>query len=227
MRWIISLLAFIFMVEPLFSQIPCGKIDLAPAYVHIDVLESGKTIHRMNMAALKGDISYLPFAGYGIVIKPTFLCATGDGKLASGGVGLGHCTPITDCLTLTPHAGVLWTYIQTHIDIHTPFFTIPHVRETFRSTSGYLALEITYKIAQGWRISGMFQYVWSRTYTKIKDLVPLQKDHAMGPNYALMLEYDITDKWSVNIGGAYNISLSKEKHGLRGAGVKVGVAYWL
>jgi hypothetical protein len=41
-----------------------------------------------------------------------------------------------------------------------------------------------------------------------------------------MLETDINDCWSVNIGGAYNISLSHEKHGLRAYGGRLALAYW-
>jgi hypothetical protein len=35
----------------------CGKVDAGPTYVHIDVLESGHTIKRLEMGGVKADSS--------------------------------------------------------------------------------------------------------------------------------------------------------------------------
>ncbi len=71
----------------------------------------------------------------------------------------------------------------------------------------------------------MYQYVWSRTITRIKGFKDT-KSSPKGSNYSVMIESDINEKWSVNLGAAYNTSLTKEKHGLRGYGVRWGFAYW-
>lgn len=200
-----------------------GKIDLAPAYAHIDVLQSGKTIHRMDLAALKADATYVVWKG--LCLKPTLLYGQGHGYLLTAGIGLGFIFPILDNFCVTPVAGYNYTYLRTHIDVETPYFVMPHLKERFRSNSPYIGIEAAYTFYPCWRIYGSYQYAWSSTRTTIKPLVA-EKSHSDGANYALMIEHDLDDKWSVNIGGAYNLTLSKEKHGLRGAGAKIGIARW-
>lgn len=223
-----------------------GKVDVAPAYVHIDVLEHQRTVHRMDMIAFKGDATIVVWKG--LCIKPTLLAGTGGGDIVSTGAGIGHCTPICDWLVLTPSVGCLYTNLTTHIDLDIPFpvtpispdgkFHLHRVKENFWSISPYIGLDATFRITCDWRIYAQVQYAWSRTHTT------LTKHHALptkangakfqhkdtskanGPSYGLMVEYDVTDCISVNLGGAYNLSLTKEKHGLRGAGCKLGLAYW-
>lgn len=222
----LSVLIFLSCYSSLFARCS-GKVDLGPAYIHLDVLESNKTIKTMDLLGVKADAMILFFEGKGWGIKPSLLYGRGDSRLGevfSGGVGFGHCTPITDCFTVTPSVGITYGYIKTRIRIP-DFFGRMHFTEKFRSTSPYLALDATYTIIKGLRVCGMFQYAWSRTHTTIVGVLK-DKSNAKGPNYALMVEYDLNDHWSLQLAGAYNISLSKEKHGIRGAGGKLGVAYW-
>lgn len=197
----------------------CGKVDVGLAYVHLDVLESGHTVKRIDKIAFKGDAHLRVYKG--IVLKPTVLFSD---DIFAGGIAIGHCTPVHRYLTLTPNIGVSASHITTRIDI--PFYGFENLSENFRSRSFFVGLDYTINISSCWRICGIYQYVWSRTYTRIEGLLN-SKGHSKGSNYGLMLETDINDYWSVNIGGAYNISLSKEKHGIRGAGAKIGIVYWL
>lgn len=211
-----------------FLQAECcrGKVDIAPAFVHIDVLESGHTVSRMDMLAVKGDATILIKEGYGFCIKPTILAGTTGrrhGDLFSAGIGLGHCTPICENVTLTPSFGIIYTQIRTRTNI--PALGLHHLKEKFRSWSPYLGIDLTYTFRPCWRICFMYQYAWSRTHTTIEDLVK-DKSRSDGPNYGVMLEHDLRENLSVQLGAAYNITLSKEKHGLRGVGVKFGLAYW-
>ncbi len=201
----------------------CGKIDLGPAYVHVDVLESNKTVKRLDMAAVRSDATLSILKGQGWVVKPFFIYAQGRGELLSTGVGFGHCTPICDWLTVTPSAGCAYTYFTTHV--HLPLFGLRHQREKFQSASPYVALEATATLMKGLRLCGSFQYAWSRTYTRIEKFFR-DTNSAEGPSYSAMLEYDLSDEWSLQLGGAYNISLSHEKHGLRAYGGKIGIARW-
>ena len=202
-----------------------GKIDVGPAYVHIDVLENHRTIKTMDLIAFKGDANYLIYKGF--CIKPSVLYGNGHGSICSAGVGLGHCFPLfSNRIVLTPSLGCTWTNLKTTVSIPTPFFTLKNLKERFRSTSPYICFELTVNLNEKWRFSGLYQYAWSRTHTIIKHFVHA-KSHSRGPNYGLQLEYDFAKNWSVNLGGAYNLTLSKEKHGLRGAGVKLGLVRWL
>ena len=99
------------------------------------------------------------------------------------------------------------------------------VEERFRSCSPYLALELSYTFRPFCRLVLNYQYAWSRTHTTISRIVN-EKSHSEGFSYSGMLEHDLNNNWSVSVGGAYNVSLTKEKHGLRAYGCKVGVAYW-
>lgn len=202
-----------------------GKIDLAPAYLHIDILESGKTVHSMDMVAFKGDATIL--LKDGICIKPTILYGQNEGSVFTGGVGLGQCIPLfSNRLTLTPYAGCNFTSIRTHYHLKIPEANIDkHLRERFRSVSPYIALEASFNITNCFRIGGFVQYAWSRTHTFLEGFAQ-DRSHSEGPNYAVMMEYDITSKWSINAGAGYNLTLTKEKHGIRGAGGKIGIARW-
>ena len=94
----------------------CGKIDAGPAYVHIDILESGHTVKPMDLAALKAD-GFLYMKGCGVCLKPTLLWGSGEGRLFSTGIALGHYTPILDCLAITPMIGISYGRIRTKINL--------------------------------------------------------------------------------------------------------------
>lgn len=229
----------LFMILAAFSPFAAhaevnGKLDIGPAYVHVDVLQSGHTLHSMDMAAVRADVYYRFWKCF--VIKPNVLYAHGRDKdmIVNGGFALGAVWPATECLNVTPQVGMTWGYLTSDfkesfdnpIEPLTPL--VLKVDERFRSTSPYLGVELSYKLYEGLRLTGQFQYVWATTDTKLKTVLFTQNDrsHSKGPNYGLMLEYDINDCFSINIGGAYNISLSREKHGIRAAGVKMGIAWW-
>lgn len=227
---------------------PRGKVDIGAAYVHIDVLLSGHTVHKMDVAAVKGDLNYRLWSGF--IIKPTFLFGGGrnDNEVATGGVGLGFCVPLHKTFSLTPIVGYSWGYLRTT-------FKYPHdmvkaldignlrVRERFRSEAPYVALEASWTFRPSWRAVVCYQYSWSRTHTHLRiagidpSKIPLPNNpltakdtnsnsRSEGSSISGMIEHDLSDSWSVNLGAAYNNSLSKEKHGLRGWGVKFGIAYW-
>jgi len=201
-----------------------GKVDIGPAFVHVDILESGHTVKRMDMWAIRGDASYTIWKG--LYVKPTLLYANGGaakGGLFTAAFGVGHYTPLNDMFAVTPLLGVTYSHLWTKIDL--PLYMLENLNEKFKAWSPYLGLEICCKFYEGWRLYGSFQYAWSRSRTIISHVGKF-KSNCKGPTYSFLLEKDLSDTWSVNIGGAYNLSLSKEKHGLRGTGVKIGVVRW-
>lgn len=209
----------------------CGKVDLSPAYVHIDVLESNKTIHRMDLAAIKADLSWKIWSGF--VVKPTILYGHGKNKdeVLQGGSGLGFCYPVNDQLYVTPLVGFNYGTIKTVLSFDNPYDPSSKLKidEKLRSFSPYVGVEVYYTICKGFRVGGTIQYAWSRTKTTIKpQLDPNFKrnSHSEGFTYSCLLEYDLNDHWSINTGAAYNLSLTKEKHGMRIWGGKVGISYW-
>src|SRR5690242_13336489 len=79
---------------------PKGKIDLGAALIDIDVLESGRTVETLHLKGVKGDATILVYKGW--FIKPSFIWAQGDGRLATGGVAVGHYFPLHERFSLLP-----------------------------------------------------------------------------------------------------------------------------
>lgn len=144
-----------------------------------------------------------------------------------GGIGVGFCFPYKQCLCFTPVGGINCGYLRTTVTFFNPFtgFGIDIV-EKFRSTSPYVGFELSYNFYPNWRIILNYQYSWSRTHTKFSHHLGTSREKSKGSSYAALLEYDLTKCWSINVGGMYNCSLSKEKHGLRAYGFKLGLGYW-
>lgn len=210
--------AIVILSSYLHAEI-CGKVDVGPTYIHLDLLQSGKTFKRIDMGGVKADATILVWKG--VCLKPTLLYGNGHGEIFSGGVALGHYTPIGEKCSLTPSFGCIYTQLDTHIKPFPGFH--PYYR--FYSVSPYLSIDASWCFAKGWRVVGVYQYSWSGTLTKIQSL-PNDRSHSEGSNYGLMLEADINDSWSINIGAAYNLGLTKEKHGLRAYGGRIAIAYW-
>ncbi|MBA2728558.1 MAG: hypothetical protein H0U49_10355 [Parachlamydiaceae bacterium] len=214
---------FVFYTSPLEATCD-GKIDIGPAFVHIDILEHGHTVKRMDMWAVRTDASYMVWKG--VFVKPTLLYANGGsakGGLFTAGFAIGHYTPINAMFAVSPQVGVTYSHLWTKIDM--PLFGLEKLNEKFKALSPYLGIEICCKLDDGWRIYGSYQYAWSRSKTIISHIGKF-KSNCEGPTYSFLIEKDLSDKWSVNFGGAYNLSLSKEKHGLRGTGLKAGIVRW-
>ena len=62
-------LTALFLTSFLSAEIK-GKVDIGPAYLSVDILESGKTEQTLSMGAVKGDATIAVWKG--ICIKPGF-----------------------------------------------------------------------------------------------------------------------------------------------------------
>lgn len=198
-----------------------GKVDVGPTLLDVDILESGKTVKTLHMKGIKGDVTLIVWKG--ACIKSGFLWSEGHGRLSTCYLGVGQYIPVTEELLVTPSVGVAFSYLHTQVDLEA--LGLFSLKEKFHSSSPYVAVEFCYKLAEKWTLLGLFQYAWSRTHTTIKPFVS-DKSTSQGPNYALGVEYSFLPNWSLNFGVGYNITLSKEKHGIRGKGAKLGLAYY-
>jgi hypothetical protein len=210
------------MIIPSILRAQChGKIDVGASLISVDVLESGKTEETLHMNAIKADAILLVTKG--LAIKPGMIWGRGDGSLFVGSLGVGHFWPIHDRIMLLPTIGVAYSQLHTHIDLED--IGLFHLKEKFHSTSVFVALEFSFRITEKWSLIGMAQYAWSRTHTTIDPIVS-SKGNSNGPNYNLGIEYSFNKNWAINAGVGYNISLSREKHGLRAKGAKIGAVYY-
>lgn len=199
----------------------CGKIDMGATLMDVDILESGKTIRTLHMKGVKGDATVFVYEG--LCIKPGFMWGSGDGELTAGSIAVGYCLPLNKSLRIIPNVGMSWSYLHTTIDLEP--LNLFDQKERFRSNGSFIGMEICYSLTEKWTLMGLYQYAWSQTHTKIGSIVS-SNSHSCGPNYALGIDYSFNKNWSLNFGLGYNISLSKEKHGIRGKGAKLGIAYY-
>jgi hypothetical protein len=226
LRYLLSFLVLTstFIVGEGYGEIH-GKVDFAPIFARVKVQESGQTVKTLDMGGARIDGTFLFIDGTGICLKPFIQAASGKGDLTSGGVGLGHYTPLTEKIAVLPSFGFTASHLQTRIDLPiAPGFVIKGQKERFRSIGFYLSLEACYKITPNLVLSGIYQYNWSKTHTVIGNLIS-QSAHCEGPNYALLLDYYFCENWSVNGAIAMNKSLSREKHGIVAYGAKLGIGY--
>lgn len=228
MKTLFRLLTFI-VISGSAAWLPCeaiwGKADFAPAYVRLDILEFGKTVERANLAALRADASIFPIDDQGWVIKPTLLYGSNfrEAQFFTATLGTGYYFPLITNLYIDPMIGVTYTYFQTKIDL--PFISMFGLSEHFHSVSPYVGLELLYDISERCRVFASALYAWSYTKATVQFLGSAVS-HPRGPSYAAMIEYDFAENWSSNLGIGYNLSLTKEKHGMRATGVKIGTSYW-
>lgn len=202
-----------------------GKLDVAPTFMHIDILESGRTVKRMDMWGVRADAAYFLYKG--LHVKPVIMYGNGssaEGGLFAGSVALGYCLPVHEKVLFSPAVGVNYSHLWTKIDV--PMLQLKNLRENFRSWAPFISMDMHYTFVPTWRVCLGVQYAWSHTKTSIEKLVKNQKSSPEGFVYSCMIEHDVNDQWSVNLGAAYNVSLTHEKHGLRAAGVKAGVVRW-
>lgn len=202
-----------------------GKFDIGPTFMHVDILESGKTVKRMDMPGVRGELSYCFWKG--LFIKPVVLYGHGGaaakGGLMNGGLFVGQCIPLSDRAFIAPSIGVSFSHLWTRVDL--PQVSLKNLKQNFKSVSPTLSLDVQYNFGHGCRMIATVQYAWAHTHTSVAHLFN-SKSHSQGFNYAFLLEKDLNDHWSVNLGAAYSLSLSKEKHGIRASGLKLGLAYW-
>lgn len=207
-----------------------GKLDIGAAYVHVDLLQKGVTYHKLDFGAVKADLNWNVYQG--ILFKPTILYgkAKNHDYIFNYGAGVGLCIPLNECISFVPSVGITWGYLKaSHItfqlkdeDLRLMFYDI---QQSFRSVSPYVGLEGIYKLTPCWKLIGCVQYSWSRTHTEFKNIANV-KENSQGWNISGLVEYDLSDCWSLNLGGAYNSSLSHEKEGIRAYGIKLGIAFW-
>ncbi len=208
---------------PLSSEAVQGKLDMGPAYVHVDSLFSNKTVGRRDLPGIRADGTILLWKG--LCLKPAVLWTYADDNLFSAGIGAGFYVPVGSQVKIAPLAGVTYTRFATNVNI--PIIPIPDVTQRFTSWAPYTGIEAIWEFAPTWRVCGTFQYAWANTKTTIDGIQPeASKGTSKGANYALMVEHDLNKCWSVNVAGGYNLSMSHEKHGIRAYGAKIGIARW-
>lgn len=218
---ILHLLSLLFFSFPFLHGEIHGKVDLGPTLIDIDILQSGKTMETLHMKGVKGDSTLLVYEG--LCLKPGFIWSRGHGQLVAGSIGVGYYLPMTKNFKILPYVGMAWSYLHTRVDLEQ--LGLFNLRERFRSSSPFIGMELCWTFLEKWTLMAIYQYGWSHTHTKIGSIVS-DKSHSDGPNYSLGIDYSIHSQWSVIFGVGYNVTLSHEKHGIRGKGAKLGLAYY-
>ncbi len=197
-----------------------GKLDVAPTVMRLDVLEFGRTVDKLDLGGFRIAGDY--FLWRNVLARGTILVGRGDAELEAYTAGLGVCLPYKK-FYFTPYAGMTYTNFRSCIDIKQ--FGLFDLKQHFTGYGPYIALDAQYCFTPTFRMGAGIFYGWSRTKTVVKPF-PSAKSSSKGPNYTFMIEKDLSKQWSINIGAGLNRSLDREKHGLKGKGLKIGVTRW-
>lgn len=222
--FILTLIVFLGFVEATLLAECSGKADLGLVALKVDMINSGKRTKTLEMGGIRGDATILFYKGF--CAKPVFIFARdkNHGRLASASIALGHYVPLNKQICLLPNVGLNASEIRSTLE-YSVFGIDFQFDEKFTAISPFIGIDIVYTINDNWVVTGVAQYVWARTHTHIEKHFKGQ-GNSEGPNFGLLVDYYLNKEWSINAGVGYNSSLSKEKHGTRIFGGKVGVAYW-
>ncbi len=207
-----------------------GRADVSFLGMSISHLIDNKTANKSNVYGSRVDATIVPFEGYGIAFKPMALYATGDGDLLQGGIQIAHYTPINDCITLVPGIGYTYSDLRSKIKIQLPNVGPFTFNQKVDSNIIFCACDVYYKIDEQWMLTGVFQYGWARSHSKIHSMDVfgtniVEEGSSDGPSFAGIVDYYITKSWSISTAVGYSKTLSKERHGLKALGYKVGLGY--
>jgi hypothetical protein len=200
-----------------------GKVEAGPAYIHLDIIRNHKTAFKMDMPAVRADATVI--IGQGWNFRPVVMWGKHEGEFLSTGIGFGRCIPFNDSVIFTPLIGVNYSQVLTHFRYFIPMLGKIEIKQKFEAWAPWLGLEGTYIISSCWRLTAQGQYAWSRSRTCTEGLGDCKSD-SKGPVFGLLVEHDFSKKWSMNLGAGWNLSLSKDKCGIRGRGIKLGIARW-
>lgn len=222
--FILTLVAFLCLVQSAAFAKCSGKADLGLVALKVDMINSGKKTKSLEMGGVRGDATILFYKGF--CVKPVFIFARdkNEGRLFSASVALGHYVPINKQICLLPNVGINVNKIRSTLE-YEAFGQDFKDKEKFSSMSSFIGIDLVYTFNDCWIVTGVAQYAWARTHTHIENNFR-GKGHSSGPNLGLLVDYYLNKEWSINAGLGYNSSLSKEKHGTRIFGGKVGIAYW-
>lgn len=195
-----------------------GKIDGGIVGLNVTLLEHGHKVKTLSMIGISSNATILVCDGW--CIKPKVVVASGDGDLWNLGSGIGYFLPVSDYLNITPNVGVAYSSIETHRDLP----GLPDADEIYNAWNPWVGFDIGVNLTPVWTVSLMYQYAWSSCKTQIGPF--RSKTESRGSNYAVQTDYYFRNDWSVNLAvGSYD-SQSKELHGTKTKGIRLGVGYF-
>lgn len=206
-----------------------GKVDVGPVWLNVDMLHHNKPVNELDMKGARADGFLVVYSGF--FLKPFVMAATGNGDLFSGGMSAGFYFPVGKWGIL-PQAGWSYTHLDTGVDILLDHPNLPqpmllNADQTFEAHTPSLGLDVTFHPVEQWLFAVGVQYGWSQGCTVTKTPLGEAKYEAesRGFNYTAQMDYYFRKNWSANLGFAYNTSKSRERHGMKGHGIRLGFGH--
>lgn len=194
-----------------------GKVDVGAIYVNLQLINNGDKSQELDLYGARIDTSFQIV--HGLLGKVAASYANGDGSdFVFLTTALGYYIPIQKCFILIPQGGLSYSHLNTKLD---PF----DLDEKFTSYTPFVGIEAVYKYSECINISGSVLYGFAQTKTEIESF-PNTKGESKGPSYAIMAEYMLTKCASISLTWAYNLSMSREKHGIKGQGARLAFGYY-
>lgn len=226
--FVLFMALFIAMPALGHAGIACAKLDVAPAYAYMDVLEKGRTTKNLDMFGGRADLSVV--MDWGLYLRFNVMSNAYDGLLHQAGAVCGFWLPLHNYIYIAPIAGINYSYFRTLVPIRQLSFICPKdelFRQQYRNRCPFIGFELLLDNYTGWRCGFTYNFAWCRSLVTITSIgLRKEKSESKGPLYALFIERDLNCSWTLSLGAGYNVALSHEKHGLRSCGAKLGLSYW-
>lgn len=216
--YVVMICTFLFGCAPLSAKLT-GKADLGAAYAEIKIINSGSTVKTLHMRGFGGNVTVAVYKCF--CLKPRFLVLTGNGDYHTIDLGAGIYIPISR-FSVMPNVGISHSILKFLIDI--PAFGLANVGQKFRTWNRYVGIDGSWKITDKIGLVVSVQHAWSRNRTTVGTLVS-SRTESKGFNITVMIDYYLTDHWSINFAAADMRSMGKEKDGSTGKGARLGLGY--
>lgn len=220
-----SLLCLLCCLSSPLSAI-CGKVDGGPAMMRLTNIYLGTKTNKYWLygVSLAGTI----IVKDGWTLKPRLIYGGGDGDLWNVGLGVGYFLPVHKRINITPVVGASYGHLK--IDVDLPLMPAG-IEQTMDSVSPFVGVDVGVTILECLTAGFGIQYAWSRSQTTSShDLLGGKffdaRSESRGFNFFGQLDYWFNSCWSANLAFASNDSHSKEKHGIKVMGWRLGVGYF-
>ncbi len=209
-----------------------GKLELGPAYMHVEFLQNGVKMNSLDLYGLQGNASIITWKG--LTFKVGGLYGRNDGVTASlsGAVGWTIPVEIKDWkFYITPNAGYTWGYLRstsTGAAIDTTLAGLVG-RQGFHNSTPFVATDISFSVTEKITHTTSIQYAWTRskvTYDGTGFAFAFPKTESRGLNLSSVTDYWFTENYSLNLAVGVQKSQSKEKTASRAWGARIGAGYY-
>jgi hypothetical protein len=220
--------------DPMFR----GKLELGPAYMHIDMLSDGVIRNKLDLYGMQANASVIVWKG--ATFKLGGIYGRNDGQVNSLSFAAGWTIPLEVYgwkFYITPNGGYTIGYLRGNTDLDARFIPLNGIRvkQAFHNKTPFVGIDITSVISEKWTTTTVIQYGWTRSKVTWDNpavmgvsMIPAngQTTESRGFNLGSVVDYWVTENWSINLAVGTQHSRGKEKDATKAFGGRIGVGYY-